>query len=469
MNARRAGSRLGALAVPLLLSGLARAQLCGGRPTDPGGSAGFSYGTAERAFFDSASGRARIHYALAGNHAPPSADSMQGDVPGVVLVAAQAADDALERFEELGYGAPLGDGDSPCPNGESDAIDVYLANFPSADGQAVHDFCEDGSPQRCVGYVIVENDFSRGAYADAAEGLRTVVPHELFHLVQDGYDAGVERWWAEGSAQWAAKQVYPDLGDLERFLPAFFESPWRPLDQPPAGVVSGFLYATAIWPVFLDQEYDDAVLREVFESLDGEQSVLEATDSVLQARGSSLRDAHLQFAALNAATGDRAPSAGGYAAAADYPMVELTPFAAAPGAALSEVAAGLGAFYYAVESEQPIELLLDADPERVAALLVPLREGRAEVEAAEPLPATLEGAGIVVVAGQSLARTDAPFTLRAEAPGAQNSDELSESGCALVGGGRARSANVGAFGGFVVSLCGLVWARARRRVRQKDA
>jgi hypothetical protein len=470
MKSLRAGSALGALAAALLLTAPARAQLCEGRPTDLGGSAGFSYGTAELAFFDSASGRARIHYSLAGSHAPEPADTMQGDVPDAVRVAAQAADDALQKFEELGYRAPLGDGDSPCSsNGDSGAIDVYLANFPSADGQAVHDFCEDGSPQRCAGYVVVENDFGGGAYADVAEGLRTVVPHELFHLVQDGYDAGVDRWWAEGSAQWAAKQVYPELGDLERFLPAFFESPWRPLDQPPAGVVSSFLYATAIWPVFLEQVYDADVLREVFESLDGEQSVFETTDGVLQARDSSLSEAHLRFALFNAATGDRAPSSGGYAAAADYPMVELTPFPLKPGAAVAEVAAGLGSFYYAVESEAPLELSLEADHERVAALLLPLRNGDADVDAAVPLPATLEGSGIVVVAGQSLARTDAPFELLADTPRAQNSDHLGESGCALVSGSHARSANAGALAWFVVSLSGVMWARARRKAQRKDA
>ncbi|HYJ09635.1 MAG TPA: hypothetical protein VEX18_11515, partial [Polyangiaceae bacterium] len=228
-------------------------------------------------------------------------------------------------------------------------------------------------------------------------------------------------------------------------------------------------YATAIWPVFLDQVYDPDVLREVFESLDGEQSVFEATDGVLQARGSSLSEAHLRFALLNAATGDRAPSSGGYAAAADYPMVELTPFPLTPGATVSEVAAGLGSFYYAVESDAPLELSLEADPERVAALLLPLRNGDADVDAAVPLPATLEGSGIVVVVGQSLARTDAPFELLANTPRAQNSHDLGESGCALVSGGRARSANAGALAGFVVSLSGLMWARARPRAQRKDA
>ena len=473
MERRFPGLAVALAGAGLLVAPLARGQVCeGGRPTDPGGSQGLAYGSAEAALFDSESGRARIHYALSGPHAPPATATLQGDVPDAVVAAAEAADQALSKYEELGYLAPLGDGDSPCgSNGDSDAVDVYIVNFASADGQAVYDHCEAGSPKRCAGFVLVENDYRGGAYADVAEGMRTVVPHELFHLVQNAYDADVERWWAEGSAQWAAKQVYPELQDLERFLPAFFESPWRPLDQPPAGVVSSFLYATAIWPVFLHERHDAELVREVFEGFSGDgASVFETTDAVLQARASSLAAEHLRFAAYNAATGERAPSAGGYAAGADYPAVELTPFLAEPGASVPDVAAGLGAFYYAAHSDTALVLTLDGDPERVAAVLVPLVDGRAQLGDAAPLPAALEGDGVVIVAGQSLARTDAPFTLTASAsqpPKTEGGPE--ESGCSLARGRPAAPANSGALLGFVVSLLGLVRARARRGARRKDA
>jgi hypothetical protein len=458
--------RLGSLLAVLLTSTAAHAQTClETRPTDPGGSAAFDYGSVEVAFFDSASGRARVHYALTGTHAPPPAATLEG-VPDAVVAAAEAADEALGVYEELGFEPPLTDRDSPCSsNGDSDAIDIYVANFPSADGQAVHAFCEPGTPERCAGYVVVENDFRGGGYEDVTEGMRTVVPHELFHLVQNAYDAGVERWWAEGSAQWAAKKVYPTLRDLERFLPAYFENAWRPLDQPPSGVVAGFIYGAAIWPVFLDHDYSADVVREVYEALDGQQSVFEATDAVLQARGSSLAAAHLRFATMNVGTGERAPIGSGYEAAESYPMLEVTALPVAPGASLSEVGAGLGSFYYAVESETPLELSLDADPARVAAVLVRLEEGRAQVDEAAPLPATLEGSAVLIVAGQSLARTDAPFTVQASAP-AKNGDDLGESGCSLAPG---VPANSGALAAIVVSLSGLAWARARRRTRRKDA
>jgi hypothetical protein len=298
--------------------------------------------------------------------------------------------------------------------------------------------------------------------------MRTVVPHELFHLVQDGYDAELERWWAEGSAQWAAKQVYPELRDLERFLPGYFDNPWRPLNVPPAGIITSFLYATAIWPVFLHERHDAGLVREVYEGFTGDgSSVLEITDLVLQARGSTLAEEFLQFSAYNAATGERAISGEGYAAAADYPLVELTPFAVSAGATLNEIASGLGAFYYSVQSEGPLQLALDAAPDRVAALLVPLSEGKAQLSAAQLLPATLAGEGIVVVAGQSLARTDAPFTLTAgssepPAPG-DGGEALDSSGCSLGRWGEAPRG--GALVGIVISLLGL----ARHTRLRKEA
>ena len=422
-----------------------------------------TYGSAEVAFYDSASGRARVHYALSGIHAPPAASTLVADVPDAAVVAAQAADDAFDKYSALSYEAPLSDADSPCAsNGDSDAVDVYLIHFPSADGQAVPDHCLPGSPKRCSGFVMVESAFRGSGYASTEEGLRTVVPHELFHLVQDAYDADVERWWAEGSAQWAAKQVYPDLKDLERFLPSYFKSPWRPLNIPPNGVITDFLYATAIWPVFLDERFDAGVVREVFESFDGGTEVLPPTDRVLQAHGSSLAKEFLQFAAYNAATGDRAPDSGGYSQAASYPQVTPVALTAQNGALVSDVAAGLGAFYYSVSTDAATELSLDADTARVAALALPIVDGKALLAEAQALPTKVQGDVVVVVAGQDLARNDAPFTLNAAPAGSTSKGGgPKDSGCSLRQTPGQRGSWSGAGIGFVVILLGRFRARAR--------
>jgi hypothetical protein len=439
----------------------ARAQNCEStRPTDAGGTAGVSYGTAKVAFFDSPSGRARVHYALSGPSAPPAASTLQADVPDAVVVAAQAADEALDKYAQLKFLPPLSDGDTPCPsNGDSDAVDIYLINFAAADGQAVVDHCSAGKPKTCSGFVLVENDFRGGGYANTEEGLRTVVPHELFHLVQDAYDADVERWWAEGSAQWAAKQVYPELHDLERFLEAYFDNPSQPLDVPPPGAISSFLYATAIWPVFLHERFDAAVVREVFEAFDGaNDGVLAATDAALQARGSSLAREFLEFAVYNSATGERAPRSGGYEHAADYPEVPFKPLDTAKAPLWQGVTAGVGAFYFSLSTPQPLQLSLAADPSRLAAVLLPLSsDGKPDLAAAQPLPAQANGDALIVLAGQSTLRTDANFELQAKAEGTAESSGCSVSR-ALDTTGTESEIWLG------IALSGLGLGRARRRI-----
>jgi hypothetical protein len=447
-----------------LVSGPAGAQPCqSSRPTDALGSEGLHYDEdTEVGFLDSPSGRVRVHYALAGTHAPPAKSTLQAPVPDAVVTAARAADDALDAYEALGYRAPLGDVDSPCADdGGSAAVDVYMLNFVGADGQAVVEQCESGAPKRCGGFALVDNDFTR--YASTAEGVRTVVPHELFHLVQDAYDADVERWWAEGSAQWAAKQVYPELRDLERFLPAYFENASRPLNVPPPGPITSFLYATAIWPVFLHERFDEDVVREVYETL-GEDGgdVLPATDQVLRARGSSLADEYLMFTAFNTATGERATAGGGYRDAASYPELELATLSAEATPLVSDVMSGLGAYYYRLPEGSTGTIQLEADAARVRGLLVPLEDDKPKLDAAEELPASIHGASLLVVAGQSLLRTDARFSVTTSSGASDGGDDAPASSCSVTGPDR-RDATLWVLGCLSLGLARRLKREARRR------
>lgn len=388
------------------------------RPTDALGADGISYGDAEVLSFAWPEGRARVFYATSGSHAP-SLRAVDGDTPDVVRVAATAAEEALARYMELGFDEPPSDAASSCPsNGGDGRTDVYLVDLAStADGKAVADDCELlGGVRRCSGFVLVDNDFRQGGYASVAEGLRTVVPHELFHLVQNGYAAGTDRWWLEGTAQWAAKRVYPELTDLERHLPSFFRQTWRSIDVPPAGVVASYLYATAIWPQFLSERHGDALVRRIFEAERAEpQSALAAAEQVLAQDGSSLADEFLLFAAYNAATGSRAAQGSGYAAAAAYPLVEVEPFSASPGTSVTGVLAGFGVFYYEVMAGPARVLELEAEASRVQALFLPSEASKVRVDRAQALPTTTTESGILVVSGQSAAKTDAAFVVKASA------------------------------------------------------
>jgi hypothetical protein len=100
----------------------------------------------------------------------------------------------------------------------------------------------------------------------------------------------------------------------------------------------------------------------------------------------------------------------------------------------------------------------------MAGLLLPLEQGKAQLADAQPLPATLTGEGIVVVAGQSLARTDAPFALQGKVPkAAQRDDTPASSGCSFA---RIPGQNAGP-GGAWLGIVVIFWGRCRARTRRR--
>lgn len=417
------------------------------RPTDTGAS--FGYGGQPAESYAADAGRFRVWYTSVGVHAPPGGGEDSSGVPGSVRLVAEVAEQAATFFEQtLGYRAPLGDGDYPAcaSNGGDGLLDVYLFDFAAADGTLGLDVCtQHDSVSTCSGFVILDSDFAAGAYATFEEGVKTVMPHELFHLVQAAYAAGIETWWSEATAQWATQLLYPELRDLESFLPAYFGDTDRPIDLPPMGAAQAFSYATAILPVYLGEAFEPSLVREVFDTLGaGAPSALDALEQTLAALGSELGSVFSEFAVFNSATGDLAGGAG-YVHRERYPEVTLEPFGPEPGE-LNAALAGLSARYYRVEPTVPLELKLDADSERLAALFVPLVDGKSEIDAAESLPVSIDVPGVVVVVGLQTSKRDAEYTLRWLEPAgtdavsamndaaAVNDAKKANTGCAIASG-----------------------------------
>lgn len=395
----------------LLLSVEARGQSCPQfRPTDPSGGLAHYDDLPHVASYDAPMGQVRVWYATTGTHAPIVTPTGPSGAPVNIEFVGEVMEDALVRFTQLGYDPPLRDGDydACASNGGDDRLDVYLVDFASgADGAAPVEQCQGSAVQTCSGFVLLDHRYA--GYPDFRTGVETVGPHELFHLIQDAYDANLDRWWAEGTAQWATKQLYPELDDLERFLPTFFNEPGRPLDSPPGGVTSGWLYATAIWPVFLGETRGADTIRSIMETMASQPlSALEAADQVFALNGDDLPSTYLSFAAFNAATGARTgPNA--YSLGASYPEVALGEVTAGHGTVVDERLAGFGARYYL--SLEPRELSLDADPEAVAAVAIPFVDEALDPTAALSLPAVLDGPAVVVVAGQRSSKVDAHYEL----------------------------------------------------------
>ncbi len=273
------------------------------------------------------------------------------------------------------------------------------------------------------------------------------MPHELFHVVQAAADADAEPWWSEGSAQWAAKSANPELTDLEKFLPSYFNDPGRPLDAPASGAASAFLYATAIWPVYLDSQFGKAVIVDIFDEMkQAPGASTDSMDTVLGAQGSSLGQEFATFAVWNTATGARAPEGVGYPDAAKYPQVkpEAIDTALLP-ATVSDLTASLSVHYYLLDEGPNRRVDIQTDSARNSALLVPLVGGKAMIGDASPLPADTAGAAIVVVAGTTPQKSDAPYTLTVSL--APETSDGGVGGSAGSGGGSGASSDPGDSGG----------------------
>ncbi len=434
------------------------ADACNGRPTDPAGYQGYSYGAAEVKSFATAD--VRVHYATSGDHMPFLTSKRADNVPDSVAFAAEVAQTSLAKFAELGFKKIPGDG-ACTSNGGDDKLDIYLVKFAGADGSTAPEDCKGNV---CSSFFLVDSTFTR--YPTPEEGFKTVVSHELFHGVQNAYNKSTERFWAEGTAQWAMKRAFPEVGDFERQLPAFFNEPQRSLDSPPGGVTAGFLYGSSVWPLFLELRHGAETVREIFELEEGGAKTLEATDSVLGKKGSSLADAFPLFSAWNVATGKTYTGEGGYPDAAKYPGIKTK----ALSDGIEGITSGLSSFAYVGKLEGKQGVTLDTDATRNAGLLVPIEGGKLKLGNAQKLPANAEGNVLVIVAGTTTKKTDAKFTLHVGEPVTQEADAgASSGGGSSSGDDGCACANAPRTGdglsAFVLVVFGALISRSRSRKR----
>lgn len=381
---------------------------CVGRPTDTGGFANYDYAPAEVKSF--AGSKVRVHYATSGAHVPVLTSTRADGVPDSVAFAATTGDEALTKYEAMGYNAIPSD--VACASNGGDAlVDLYLVHFNAADGTTI---AECDGTGKCSSFALVESTFKNKGYADAEEGFKTVVTHELFHAVQNTYIPSDAPFWAEGTAQWAMKKVHPDLGDFERQMPGFFAEEARSLDSPPSGVTSSFLYGSAVWPLFLSLRHGDDLIRTIFETEATGLDPLPATDKALKALEkdpSSLADDYPLFAAWNVGTG-KLKSTGGYPDAAKYPGQKTE----ALKDGISEITSGLGYYAYKGKLEAEQNIAIETDTTRNGGVVVPIEGDVLQLDKARKLPANANGEVLVVVSGITTKKSDAPFTIHIADP-----------------------------------------------------
>ncbi len=249
------------------------------RPTDTTSPLMWRYLTTDTVESTSVDGGAfKVHFTRAGTNAVPMGDADDSGVPDF----AERVEDTYEAVGALyhgalGYRRPLSDA-TIAANGGDGRFDVYLLDFArAADGAFRVDQCP--SVDRCIGYVVQENDFVNYGYPSAIIATRILGSHEYFHAVQAAYDNGQNVVLSEGTAVWATERFDPSTRDFENFIGGYLTRTDRSIDSPPPGPVPDFAYGSAIFFKFLTERHDDALVRKLYEHLeDGQGDPLEPAD-----------------------------------------------------------------------------------------------------------------------------------------------------------------------------------------------
>jgi hypothetical protein len=204
-----------------------------------------------------------VHWVNQGLDAPNLRDTDGDGVPDYVeRVLAIAEHVHRVENEELGWREPLSDGTLGGGHGKTD---IYLSEIgPQLFGYAAPDrgqVGEDGAPRRLHGYLVLDNDYEPFEFPHTTPGrdLKVTIAHEYNHILQFGYDAYEDPWFAESTAVWMEDQVYNGIDDYLRYVRA-----WVKLWETPLTANSIKEYGSAVWNEWLAHHYGRAIVREAW-------------------------------------------------------------------------------------------------------------------------------------------------------------------------------------------------------------
>ena len=183
-------------------------------------------------YWDEPTGQVRVFYSIDGPSATRLNDDDGDGIPDFAQDVALTAAEVLAFYEEdRGLRRPLGEEEMGLePLGGSYALDVYLVDFDgNGDGAFGIDYCID-APRHCSGYLSIDN-YPTG-YPSLQNAVDVLTSHELFHGIQNAYDAEQEVWFSEGSAVWGELQYDPDSVDFLWFADEYLADTGRSLDRP---------------------------------------------------------------------------------------------------------------------------------------------------------------------------------------------------------------------------------------------
>jgi hypothetical protein len=231
-----------------------------------------------------------VHWVAEGIDAPDLTDSDGNGVPNFVQQVLKIAEYVHEvENGKLGWREPKSDGRKGGGRGKTDIylsqIGGELFGYAAPDrGQASK---EHPIPRRLHGYLVLDNDYSPFEFpgTSASEDLEVTLAHEYNHILQFGYDAFQDAWFAESTATWMEEQVYPHIDDYLRYVRR-----WVKRWDTPLTTSSIKEYGSAVWNQWLEHRYGDSIVRRAWARAihvrPGGFSV-NAYESAIRARGRS--------------------------------------------------------------------------------------------------------------------------------------------------------------------------------------
>jgi hypothetical protein len=234
------------------------------RPTDDPDPNRNAYSVPEAKGSPACSRHFCVHWVTEGLDAPNPTDKNGDGVPDFVERVLKVAEQ-VHRVENgrLGWREPRSDGRK---GGRKGKTDVYLSQiggelfgYAAPDrGQATK---QHRIPRRLHGYLVLDNDYSAFEFPHTKpiSDLEVTFAHEYDHILQFGYDAYQDPWFAESTATWMEDQVYNGIDDYLRYVRR-----WVKLWETPLTTSSIKEYGSAVWNQWLARHYNEAIIRKAW-------------------------------------------------------------------------------------------------------------------------------------------------------------------------------------------------------------
>jgi Family of unknown function (DUF6055) len=204
-----------------------------------------------------------VHWVAAGIDAPSLSDANGNGVPDYVE-RVQAVAEYVFSIEngKLGWRLPKSDGKL----GGNGKTDIYLSQLGGAlfgyaapdRGQATR---AHPVPRSLHGYLVLDNDYDPFEFPGTTQlgDLEVTIAHEYNHILQFGYDAYQDPWFAESTAVWMEDQVYDGIDDYLRYMPRWVNGTDIPLTTN-----SIKEYGSAVWNHWLAHRYGSGFIRRIW-------------------------------------------------------------------------------------------------------------------------------------------------------------------------------------------------------------